>query len=83
MNKELINKIERIQKELTEVLKELKGEANDNPLSINFSKAINRTINDDEYIDTLNGLNKLQFKLSAKQFSYILAIARYHASAGE
>lgn len=82
METEIKKKLESIQKQLNEVMDMINGKKQD-PLSINFNKAINRTTSDDQYIESLRVLKNLPFKLSVKQFSWVVATAKYHPNVGE
>ena len=84
MNQELINKLEAIDKQIQEVLKELKGRKDqNNPLSDSISKATNKTTNDQDYVEALKVLKNLPFRLSVNQFCWCIAFAKYHPTEGD
>ena len=72
-------KIEVIQKEINNLLQELDGKKEQNA----FQKAIDRKTLDNEYIDALKQLKKRPYKLSAKQFAWIVAFTRFHVECGQ
>lgn len=82
MDQNLIKKLEAIQKQLTEVINQINGKKQ-NPLSDSFSAAINKTTNDADYVEALKVLKNLPFRLSANQFSWIIAFAKYHPTEGD
>lgn len=81
--KEIIKKLEAIQKQVNDLMKELNGKSQDNPLNNSFSKAINKETTDEQYVDALKVLKNLPFKLSPKQFAYVVSTSRYHSAVGE
>ena len=72
---ELKKKLEALQKQITEIINSLDEDKKESKA---FEKAIDRRTSDDQYVVALRELKNLPFKLSAKQFAWILAFTRYH-----
>lgn len=77
---ELKKKLEALQKQITEIINSLDEDKKESKA---FEKAIDRRTSDDQYVVALRELKNLPFKLSAKQFSWIVAYTRFHPDCGD
>lgn len=74
-------KLEAIKKEINSLIEQLDDKKD--PLSVSFNKAIDRKTSDEEYTEALQTIKNLPFKLSAKQFSWIVSYTRFHPECGD
>lgn len=82
MEKEqIIKKLETIDKQIQEVLKQLKSEKKTEESA--FDKAINKQTTDDVYIEALKELKNLPYGMTVKQFCWIVAFTKCHPNCGE
>ena len=82
MEKEqIIKKLEAIDKQIQQVLKQLKSEKNTEETA--FDRAINKQTTDDVYVEALRELKQQPYGMSVKQFSWIVSYTRFHRECGD
>lgn len=82
MEKEqIIKKLEAIDKQIQQVLKQLKSEKSTEETA--FDKLINKQTTDDVYVEALRELKQQPYGMSVKQFSWIVSYTRFHPECGD
>lgn len=79
MNTDLIKKLETLDKQIQETLKELKDNKKDNA----FEKVISKKTSDEEYVEALRELKQQPYRMTVKQFSWIVSYTRFHPQCGD